>query len=180
MRVDEERESFDTSVPEATREETAQALETAHRELLALLEDRADVMKKIGAVKRTITGLVCLFGEGILSEDLREVVKPRTTGPQSGLTSACRTVLMEHGGALNAWEVCQRLQRSRPSLLQGHKSAIASVTTVLNRLIKYGEALPGRDKSGRRTWLWAAESVPQPSHKGPILGVEPVTSSQDQ
>ncbi len=180
MRADEEHENYNPNPPEAAAGEPAQAIQTAHRELLELLGQRAEVLKKIGALKRTIAGLACLFGEGVLPESLLAVIKPRTAGPQSGITGACRTVLMEAKRPLSAWEVCQRIQRRRPILLQSHKNAIASVTTVLNRLIKYGEALPTSSESGRRTWCWAASVHPQCCSEGTIPSKRLAQPSQDQ
>ncbi len=38
-----------------------------------------------------------------------------------------------------------------------HKDPTASVTTVLNRLVAYGEAVPSKDGQGRRAWQWVAD-----------------------
>ena len=46
----------------------------AHDELRQLLQQRADVMKRIGTVKQTIAGLANLFGDSVLSEELLELV----------------------------------------------------------------------------------------------------------
>jgi len=40
-----------------------------------------------------------------------------------------------------------------------HKDPLASVTTVLNRLVDYGEARSVPRESGRRGWEWIADSV---------------------
>jgi hypothetical protein len=44
-------------------------------------------------------------------------------------------------------------------MLARHKDPMASVTTVLNRLVDYGEAQPVVLSSGRRAWQWIAEPV---------------------
>jgi hypothetical protein len=43
-----------------------------------------------------------------------------------------------------------------PALLARHKDPMASVTTVLNRLVEYGEAQPVL-ANGRRAWQWVAD-----------------------
>src|SRR6266481_9005944 len=110
----------------------------AHEELRQLMRQRADVMKRIGTVKQTIVGLANLFGDDVLNEELLELVDRRTGGRQPGFTKACRVVLMEAEKPLGAREVCDQIQqRMRPILIR-HKDPLASVTTVLNRLVEYG------------------------------------------
>ncbi len=41
-----------------------EVIRQAHEELRMLLQQRADVMKRIGTVKQTISGLANLFGDG--------------------------------------------------------------------------------------------------------------------
>ena len=47
-------------------------------------------------------------------------------------------------------------QRIPPVLLR-HKDPLASVTTVLNRLVEYGEARTVVRENGRRAWEWVAD-----------------------
>src|SRR5499425_1269589 len=114
----------------------------AHEELRQLMRQRADVMKRIGTVKQTIVGLANLFGDSVLSEELLELVDRRSNGRQPGFTKACRMILMESGRALSARDVCDQIQEKIPAMLARHKDPMASVTTVLNRLVDYGEAQP--------------------------------------
>ncbi|HET7750009.1 MAG TPA: hypothetical protein VFK81_11560, partial [Terriglobales bacterium] len=51
-----------------------EVLRTAHQELLALLQQRADIMKRIGTVKQTIIGLANLFGDDVLDDELLTLV----------------------------------------------------------------------------------------------------------
>ncbi len=44
-----------------------------------------------------------------------------------------------------------------------HKDPLASVTTVLNRLVEYGEARTLIRENGRRAWEWVAEHSPSNS-----------------
>ena len=134
----------------------------AHEELRQLLHQRADVMKRIGTVKQTISGLANLFGDAVLSEELLELVDRRTNGRQPGFTKACRMILMESGRAVTARDICDYFQQKMPTMLARHKDPMASVTTVLNRLVDYGEAQAVLTNSGRRAWRWVAEAAAEP------------------
>ncbi len=134
----------------------------AHDELRQLLQQRAEVMRRIGTVKQTIVGLANLFGDSVLSEELLELVDRKSNGRQPGFTKACRMILMESGRALSARDVCDQIQVKIPAMLARHKDPIASVTTVLNRLVDYGEAQPVVLTSGRRAWQWIADSGSSP------------------
>lgn len=130
----------------------------AHEELRQLLQQRAEVMRRIGTIKQTIAGLANLFGDAVLSDELLELVDRKSSGRQPGFTKACRMVLMDANRALSARDVCDRIQEKAPPLLARHKDPMASVTTVLNRLVAYGEARAVSLDSGRRAWQWVADS----------------------
>src|SRR6202050_3735469 len=131
----------------------------AHEELRQLLQQRADVMRRIGTVKQTISGLANLFGDAILKEELLELVDRKTNGRQPGFTKACRMILMESNRAMSARDVCEQIQVRMPPILSRHKDPTASVTTVLNRLVEYGEAQAVLLGSGRRAWRWITEPM---------------------
>ena len=59
---------------------------------------------------------------------------------------------------LGAREVCVELERRAPTVLARHKDPLASVTTVLNRLVDYGEARSLNNDRGRRVWEWVSET----------------------
>src|ERR1700723_3549380 len=130
----------------------------AHEELRQLLQQRADVMRRIGTVKQTIAGLANLFGDGVLSDELLELVDRKSSGRQPGFTKACRMILMDSKRALSAGDVCDRIQEKVPPMLARHKDPMASVTTVLNRLVAYGEAKAVSLDNGRRAWQWVSDS----------------------
>lgn len=133
----------------------------AHEELLDLLRQRADLMKRIGTLKQTISGLANLFGKSVLSEELLELVgEAKDRKRQAGFTNACRKILIDATQPLSARDVCQQIQEKLPLLLARHRDPLASVTTVLNRLASYGEA-EAVMSNGRRAWLWVAERAAQ-------------------
>ena len=134
-----------------------QVVRQAHEELCQLLRQRAEIMKRIGTVKQTISGLANLFGDQILTEELMELVDRKNNGRQPGFTKACRMILMESGRAMTSRDICDHFQQKMPTLLARHKDPMASVTTVLNRLVDYGEA-EALMTNGRRSWRWMAQS----------------------
>jgi len=145
-----------------------EVIRQAHMELRELLQQRAEVMKRIGTVKQTIAGLANLFGDAVLSDELMEMVDRKSNGRQPGFTKACRMILMEAGRPMSARDICDHLQEKLPSVLARHKDPMASVTTVLNRLVEYGEAQAVFSTSGRRAWVWVAEPVTEPAN-GPHI-----------
>lgn len=145
-----------------------EVIRQAHEELRQLMQQRADIMKRIGTVKQTISGLANLFGDGVLNEELLELVDRRSSGRQPGFTKACRMILMESGRAMNSRDICDYFQLKMPELLARHKDPTASVTTVLNRLVEYGEA-EAVLSNGRRAWRWVAD---RPNDSGPDTSLE--------
>ena len=133
-----------------------EVIRQAHGELRQLLQQRAEIMKRIGTVKQTISGLANLFGDAVLTEELMELVDRKSSGRQPGFTKACRMILMQAGRAMNARDICDYFQQKMPALLARHKDPMASVTTVLNRLVEYGEA-QAVVSNGRRAWRWVAD-----------------------
>lgn len=138
-------------------EHVQEVVREAHEELRQLLTQRAEVMRRIGTIKQTIAGLANLFGDEVLNEELLELVDRKSNGRQPGFTKACRMILMEAGRAMSARDVCEQIQERMPPMLARHKDPMASVTTVLNRLVEYGEAQAVSLSNGRRAWLWVAD-----------------------
>src|SRR6266404_1894555 len=138
--------------PKGGDQHVQEVIRTAHEELRQLMRQRADVMKRIGTVKQTIVGLANLFGDDVLNEELLELVDRKSNGRQPGFTKACRMVLMEADRPLGAREVCELIQQKIPPILSRHKDPLASVTTVLKRLVEYGEARTIVKENGRRAW----------------------------
>ena len=147
------------TVPSAVTGPVHEVVRQAHEELRQLLQQRSEVMRRIGTVKQTIVGLANLFGDEVLSEELLELVDRKSGGRQPGFTKACRMILMEANRALSARDVCDRIQERMPPMLARHKDPMASVTTVLNRLVAYGEAKAVALENGRRAWQWVADAT---------------------
>jgi hypothetical protein len=154
----EESAAARRTTPDTANGHVQEVVRQAHEELRHLLQQRAEVMRRIGTIKQTIVGLANLFGDGVLSDELLELVDRKSSGRQPGFTKACRIVLMDAKHALSARDVCDRIQEKVPPMLARHKDPMASVTTVLNRLVAYGEARAVSLDNGRRAWQWVADT----------------------
>jgi hypothetical protein len=143
--------------PQAPTSHAEEVVRAACQELQVLRKQRADIMKRISTVKQTIVGLAALFDGLITPEDVLGMSSRKTRGRQVGLTNACRMALMQSQTSLRSHQVRERLRAQGLSLDQ-HKDPIATVTTILNRLVDYGEAQSVVLADGKRAWQWAAES----------------------
>lgn len=151
------------TIPGAGNGHVEEVVRQAHDELRQLLQQRTEVMRRIGTIKQTIAGLANLFGDDVLSDELLELVDRKSSGRQPGFTKACRMVLMDANRALSARDVCDRIQQRATNVLARHKDPMASVTTVLNRLVAYGEAKAVVLDNGRRAWQWVADTESDPA-----------------
>jgi hypothetical protein len=129
-------------------------VKVAHVELRRLIQQRAEIAKRIGTIKQTIAGLCNLFGDDELTEDLRELVNGKVGVRRRGITQACRKVLMDAGCPLTARNVSERIQQQIDLLCS--KNLVGSVTTVLSRLEQYGEARTVPRDGGPRAWVWVS------------------------
>jgi hypothetical protein len=135
-----------------------EVLQQVQQELRQLLQQRASVVQRICTIKKTIVGLASLLEDDVLNSELRELVHGSAGTHKPGLTQACRVVLMKAGRAMGAREVRDQIQETAPTILTGHKDSMASVTTILTRLVTYGEAQVTVAANGKRVWRWAAET----------------------
>jgi hypothetical protein len=142
--------------PESGNVHVQEVLRQAHKELGRLMQQRAEMRKRIGTIRQTIVGLANLFGESVLSNESLELVGRESHGRQPGFTDACRTILMENGCAMSARDVVQQIRQRMPTILARHNDPTASVTTVLNRLVNYGEARVVILDNARRGWQWGS------------------------
>jgi hypothetical protein len=134
-----------------------EVVRSAEQELAGLLQRRAEIMRRVGTIKQMLAGLADLAGHSILSDELRSVLGHGEARHQRGFTQACRLVLMESKAPLTARQSCAELRRRFPELVGHHKDLLASVTTVLYRLVSYAEARYFLDDQGSKAWEWIAE-----------------------
>jgi hypothetical protein len=140
------------AVEQGGSDKAREVLQVATRELQILLEQRAEIVKRIRSVRTTIFGLADLFGknsrEEFLGADLARI--PRRT---KGVTDACRLALKESEIPLTSHQVRDKL-RFQGLEIEQHKDPVATVTTILGRLVEYGEAVTMIRADGKRTWMW--------------------------
>jgi hypothetical protein len=129
-------------------------LTMAHEQLSELLQQRAAIVKRIATLRRTVSGLVEIFGDEVLDARLRLLINTPAQTRKGGLTDACRSVLMSSCDPLASGEIVTRIRSTDNGLLRNQKNAVASVTTILRRLQSYGETAASTNPSGRRTWMW--------------------------
>ena len=111
-------------------------VERALDQLRQLTRQREEIEQRIGLIKRTVKGLVLLYG----AELQRKPEDGATAERRRGITSACRAVLNRADTALTAREVFATLQGEFPDLVRPPGNRYAALITILNRLVKYGEA----------------------------------------
>jgi hypothetical protein len=145
-----------TAISTAMLPHVQEVLRTAEQELAGLLQRRAEIMKRIGTIKQMLAGLADLFGDSVLSEELRIALDRGVSDRRKGFTRACRQILMESRSPLHPRQCCEELWRRFPELAGRHRDLGASVTTVFHRLVAYGEARCFLDERGVRVWEWMA------------------------
>jgi hypothetical protein len=142
------------------RIDVEQVIKLAGSELQLLLTQRAALLRRLAILRRTIAGLAEMFGDDVLPEEVRTLIKlpmPRTRG--TGLTEACRAGLSKSSRPLTAREVVETIRAHDGALIEHHKDPVASVTSILHRLASYGEATTILSPSGRRMWIVACQNL---------------------
>ena len=123
--------------PQPVRNENLQmVVERALDQLRQLTLQRQEIVQRIAIIKRTINGLALLYG-GELQPKPEDGA---TAKPRPGITNACRVLLSRADTPLRAREVYAILQGEFPDLFRQPGNHYASLVTILNRLVKYGEA----------------------------------------
>jgi len=62
-----------------------EVVQQVHQDLRVLRQQRADVARRIGTIKRTVAGLASIYGESVLIEELKPLLHrgKRLSGPQT-------------------------------------------------------------------------------------------------
>jgi len=135
----------------------------AQSEAQLLLQRRAEITKRLTAIRRTISDLAKVFGHDVAVGELITATwpRPRKRNRHTGLTGQCRAELLKTETPLTALALVTKIQASNPELINHHKDPIASVTAILLRLESYGEATS--ETCGSRRRLWKAKTDQRPS-----------------
>jgi hypothetical protein len=110
-------------------EDLQMVVQQAQDQLRQLTLQRQEIAQRITIIKRTINGLALLYGSEFCP----------TNGAKTG-ADACRMVLAQADKSLSAHEIYAILQEEFPHLFRQTGNHLASIVTILNRLVKYGEA----------------------------------------
>lgn len=124
------------------------------KELSALQKQLRDVEDDIVVVRQTLHGLSLILGEEYFSEELLRLIRPKRTNIR-GLSSVCRSLLMQASRAYSVREVCDRINATDPLLLTHHRNPMASVMSVLRQLARRGEVIR-RTENGKSVWQQAS------------------------
>lgn len=135
-----------------TKVDVEQVIRVAEDELKALLTQRTALLKRLAIVRHTIAGLAEIFGDDVLTEDLRLAMGLPYKARRTGLTEACRAALNSSSEPLTARELVDRIRANNGALIQNLKTPLASVTSILHRLGSYGEATTKFNQSGQLMW----------------------------
>ena len=111
-------------------------VERARDQLQQLTLQRREIDQRIAIIKRTVSGLVLLCRGGLQHRPDDGATAERGRG----ITKACRVVLNRADTPLSARKVYAILQGEFPDLFRQPGNHYASLVTILNRLVKYGEA----------------------------------------
>lgn len=139
--------------PVTTEKHAKQILTLAVIELKTLLAQRITLLHRIAVVRRTIAGLGKIFGDDLLTEELRTLIKQPAEKSRTSLTEACRAALVSSSTPLTPHELVDRIRANDPAVIEHHKDPAASVTSILHRLRSYGEATTRMSESGRCVWI---------------------------
>jgi hypothetical protein len=165
----------DTALANAPPAHVQQVVRSAEEQLAGLLRQKAEITRRIGTVKQLLAGMANLFGDSVLEGDLLTLLNRGAPQRRRGFTQACRQVLMESQTPLRARRACAELQRRFPELVLHHKDLVASVTTVLHRLVEYGEARCFSDNQGVKVWEWVTDQ----GLIAPEIALHPEAAPQD-
>src|SRR5271163_4659642 len=90
FKVDSSDENRNDSLRNRGSPDVQAIVKAAHEELRRLTQQRAEITKRIGTIKRTIGGVCKLFCDIEPSDDLHELVRGKAGIRRRGITQACR------------------------------------------------------------------------------------------
>jgi hypothetical protein len=146
----------DDTRPRALDDHVKEIIRQTEQQLRQLMAERKAVAKRIRMVKQTITGLANIFDDAVTDSASLELIGRYRHSRPRGITRACRQVLHDARKPLNSRDICDELQRRAPALLATDKDSMATINTILGRLVEYGEVTLVRLDRGQRTWVWSA------------------------
>jgi len=131
------------------------SLDDARSELESLMEQREEIDLRISQLKQAIVALAPLGEDedSKLSMPGFDLKAFRIETQAIGITDACREILKTAGSALTPLEVKARLIQMKPEF-DKQKNLMASVHSVLKRLVKNNEAATRTTSEGDVVYKW--------------------------
>ena len=136
-----------------------EALEQALRELgesmaeRDLLEERLDAAdRRIFRLREGAMGIGALLGRYRLGEEFPDLF-PDRIDPDKGLTDAVRDLLKSHHPYSHTPVQIRDGLKEKGYGISKHKNPLASIHTVLKRLVEKGEIREG-NRDGRTVYIW--------------------------
>lgn len=109
------------------------------------------IVKRIDSVKRTIRGLIDIFGDEIMDDkDLADALCEKKKSSNRGFTKTCRLVLLEAEQPLRTRKICEHIQKQIPGGSLQNRNLLGSVIAVSSRLVEHGEVQALVFESGQR------------------------------
>ena len=130
------------------------AFTSLKKELLKLHRQREAIDKRIAKLGPIVDDLAALSGEPV-SRELAQRAAPRDLGSM-GITDAVRLALKRSGRPLTPRGVRDQLLTWRFDPAR-HTSLLASVHTILKRLVKSGQAEAVAILGGKKAYKWVSE-----------------------
>ena len=132
------------------------ALVRAKKEMIALLKQRQQVDDRISRLKITIASLDALRQDS--NPTGKSTSSPVELEANSGLTKSIRQILQGAAPlAVSANEIKQVMEQQGFDF-GGYTSPLASIHTVLNRLVKKGLAEPEKAPGNLKTYRWYTDT----------------------
>jgi hypothetical protein len=128
--------------------------ENMRKELEHLSEERMNLSKRIAILKNAMIHLVRFSGDEALMAQAGNILDLGERPRKQGLTQLCRSVLLESCEPLTTREVHDKVSDH----VKHHHDGLASVTTILYRLVSYGEVERVRnDRTHECAWQWVQD-----------------------
>jgi hypothetical protein len=140
------------------------------QELRVLRMEHSAILKRIGVIKKTVTGLADVFGPSVLTTEMQSLLSVRTISrdhSRPGPTALCRQLLKESSTPLTVREIVARIQEKHPDALAHHRDPAVSLRIVLRRLVTYCEAEEVLSNRGLRAWKWTPGREQNPHSNKP-------------
>ena len=138
------------------RREYQRALVRAKKELIAMLKQRKQVDDHISQLKATISNLEALQRD--LHPKDKSPASQHELDPNLGLTKTIRQILRGAAPlAVSAHEIKQVMEMQGFDF-SGYSNPLATIHTVLNRLVKQGLAEPEKAPGDLKTYRWYTDT----------------------